>query len=159
MLFATRTKVNGRLGDDRSGPTWHLDPSYGSITPGSWATQKLSANRPSVFGLAYGATAQLSPATNLVCTTLGGLIALAAHGGKTAVRAAVHASPEPFSNIALSFGEDGLAVFLTWLATQHPYTAAALGLLGVVVIILLLRLVIHSIRTLFHEAAHSLESD
>jgi hypothetical protein len=109
--------------------------------------------------LAYGATTQLSPAMNLVCTTLGGLIALAAHGGKTAVRAAVHASPEPFSNIALSFGEDGLAVFLTWLATQHPYTAAALGLLGVVVIILLLRLVIRSIRGLFHEAARALESD
>ena len=36
------------------------------------------------------------------------------------------ASPEPFSNAALSLGEDGLAIFLTWFATRHPYSAAAI---------------------------------
>jgi hypothetical protein len=39
--------------------------------------------------LAYGATSQLSPEKQLLATMVGGLIALAAHGGKTAVRAAV----------------------------------------------------------------------
>ena len=39
--------------------------------------------------LAYGATSQLSPGKQLLATALGGAIALAAHGGKTAVRAAV----------------------------------------------------------------------
>src|SRR6266403_1569407 len=34
--------------------------------------------------------------------------------------AAVNASPEPLSNWALSFGEDVLAVWLTWMATAHP---------------------------------------
>ncbi len=43
------------------------------------------------------------------------LLAYAAAGG-----AAANASPEPLSNWALSFGEDVLAVWLTWMATAHP---------------------------------------
>jgi|SRR5579864_2634758 len=70
--------------------------------------------------LAYAATSQLSPEKQLLASVLGGLIALAAQGGKTAVRAAVTPSPEPFSNISLSFGEDTLAIFLAWFATRHP---------------------------------------
>jgi hypothetical protein len=53
--------------------------------------------------LAYRATAQLSPTEQVVAAALGGVIALAAHGGKTAVRAAITPSPEPLSNIGLSF--------------------------------------------------------
>src|SRR6202035_1132052 len=82
--------------------------------------------------LAYGATAQLSPEMQLLATLLGGAIALAAHGGKTAVRAAVTPYPELFSNITLSLGEDALAVFLTWFATRHPYLAAMIALAFVV---------------------------
>ena len=70
--------------------------------------------------LAYGATSQLSPQKQMLATVVGGAIAFAAHGGKTAVRAAVTPSPEPISNAALSIGEDALAVFLIWFATQHP---------------------------------------
>src|ERR1022692_688894 len=43
--------------------------------------------------LAYGATAQLSSGWQLFATLLGGGIALAAHGGKTAVRAAMTPYP------------------------------------------------------------------
>jgi len=52
--------------------------------------------------LAYRATAQLSPTEQMLCAIAGGAIALAAHGGKTAARAAVTPSPEPISNISLS---------------------------------------------------------
>src|SRR5213593_4051461 len=45
--------------------------------------------------LAYRATASLSPWEQLAAAAVGGAIALAAHGGKTAVRAAVTPSPEP----------------------------------------------------------------
>src|SRR6476469_7447897 len=70
--------------------------------------------------LAYRATASLSPWEQLAATAVGGLIAFAAHGGKTAARAAVTASPEPLSNAALSLSEAGLAIFLTWFAPRHP---------------------------------------
>jgi len=56
--------------------------------------------------LSYAASSQFSPRMQLVTTLLGATIAFAAHGGKTAVRAAVTPSPEPFSNVALSLGED-----------------------------------------------------
>ena len=106
--------------------------------------------------LAYGATSQLSPEKQLIATLLGGAIALAAHGGKTAVRAAVTPSPEPLSNIGLSLGEDALAIFLTWFATQHPYVAATLAICLLAVIILLLRWVVKAVKALFRGAESEL---
>src|ERR1700756_4573596 len=87
--------------------------------------------------LAYRATSQLSPEKQLLATLLGAAIALAAHSGKTAARAAVTPSPEPFSNFALSAGEDVLAIFLTWFATQHPYVAGVLAAAFIVIIVLM----------------------
>ena len=102
--------------------------------------------------IAYRATATLSPGEQLVADLAGRLIALAAHGGKTAVRAAVTPSPEPFSNMALSFGEDAFAVFITWFATEHPYIASGIVLVLVVIIVFLVRWVVKSLRTLFRGA-------
>ena len=99
--------------------------------------------------LAYGATQNMSPATQLGATVLGGVIALAAHGGKTAVRAAVTPSPEPFSNIALSAGEDVAAVSLTWLATRHPYLAAGIVAVLLVATIFAVRWVYRALSRLF----------
>jgi Domain of unknown function (DUF4126) len=107
--------------------------------------------------LSYLAASQLSPEMKLLCMLLGGLIALAAHGGKTAARAAVTPSPEPLSNIGLSLGEDVAAIALTWLATKHPYVAAGIALAGVVLVLLLLRMVIRSVRALFRGAEHAIE--
>src|SRR5579872_5992541 len=104
--------------------------------------------------LAFRATTQLSPEHQLLATLLGGAVALIAHGGKTAARAAVTPSPEPFSNISLSLGEDVLAIGLTWLATRHPYVAGSLALALVLIIILLTRLVIRAMRALFLGAEH-----
>ena len=104
--------------------------------------------------LAYQATAQLPPAHQLMATLLGAGIALIAHSGKTAARAAVSPSPEPFSNITLSLGEDILAIGLTWLATRHPYIAGTLATIFVVIIVLLARWVIRAMRALFRGAEH-----
>jgi hypothetical protein len=99
---------------------------------------------PVAAWLAYAATRQLTPAQQLLAASLGAAIALAAHGGKTAVRAAVTPSPEPFSNITLSLGEDILAAGLTWLATRYPYIAGTVALCLVATIILLARFVIRA---------------
>ena len=106
--------------------------------------------------LAYRATAQLSPGEQLLAACAGSLIALAAHGGKTAVRAAVTPSPEPLSNISLSLGEDIVAIGLTWFATQHPYVAAVFVLCSLGVIALLTRWVVRSMRSLFRGAEQKL---
>jgi len=99
--------------------------------------------------IAYQATSNLSPWEQLAATLAGGAIALAAHGGKVAARAAVTPSPEPVSNTALSLGEDALVVFLIWFATKHPYWAAGIVAAFLAIIVLLARWVIRSLKMLF----------
>ncbi len=106
--------------------------------------------------LAFGASSNLSPRMQLLAALAGAAIAFAAHGGKTAVRAIVTPSPEPVSNIALSAGEDVLAVFLTWFATRHPYVSAAIALVLVVVIVVLARWIIRALRKLFRGAEQAI---
>ena len=106
--------------------------------------------------LTYGATAQLPEWERLVATLVGSLIALAAHSGKTAARAAVSHSPEPFSNIALSLSEDALVVFLMWFATRHAYAAAGIAVVGLVVIAVMIRAVARAMRNVFGESESAL---
>jgi hypothetical protein len=89
--------------------------------------------------IAYAASANLSPEWHFASVALASGVALAAHSGKTALRVGASSSPEPFSNIAISASEDVLAIALTWLATKHPYVAATLA----VILIILLGLAVH----------------
>jgi hypothetical protein len=107
--------------------------------------------------LAFGATSNLSPQMQLLSALAGAGIAFAAHGGKTAVRAAITPSPEPVSNIALSASEDVIAVFLTWFATKHPFISAAIAVIFLVLIVVAIRWVIRALRNLFRGAEHVLE--
>jgi hypothetical protein len=99
--------------------------------------------------IAYGATSQLSAEKQLLAALAGGAIALAAHGGKTAARVAVTPSPEPVSNFALSATEDMLAVFLTWLATQHPIAAGVTAAAFLAAIAVVMRRVLRAVKNLF----------
>jgi hypothetical protein len=99
--------------------------------------------------LAYGATTHLSPQMQLLAVVVGSGIALAAHGSKTAVRAAVTPSPEPVSNIALSATEDVAAVGLSWLVTVHPWASATIALVAVAVAIFAVRWVVKAFRRMF----------
>jgi Domain of unknown function (DUF4126) len=105
--------------------------------------------------IAWAATSDLDPRWQLGIALAGGAIALVAHGGKLAVRAAVTASPEPASNIALSLAEDALAIGLTWFATTYPYLAAAGVAVLVVVAFVLIRWIVRAGRALFRSAARS----
>jgi len=96
--------------------------------------------------LAYRATAHLSPEMQLLATAGGALIAMAAHSSKTAVRAVVTPSPEPVSNIALSTGEDGIAIGLTWLVTKHPWTAASIVIALTLLTVFMARWTVRSLR-------------
>lgn len=102
--------------------------------------------------MAYEAAASLSPGEKLVSALAGGIIAFIAHGGKTAVRAAVTPSPEPFSNIFLSLAEDVLAITLTWLSSMHPFIAGTLAAVLILITILLARWVWRALRSLFRSA-------
>lgn len=81
-------------------------------------------------GGALLALAVVSPdnaALSVVVFLLGGGAALAAHTAKAGTRAVINASPEPFSNIAVSVAEDGMTAGGLWLVAAHPEWAAALA--------------------------------
>ena len=72
-------------------------------------------------------------AGTLVAAILGGSLAAGAHLTKSSARALANTSPEPFSNIGLSFGEDLLVPGGLALAVLHPYVFFAL--LAVVLVV------------------------
>jgi hypothetical protein len=77
----------------------------------------------------------------LAAALLAGSVALTSHGAKASTRAAANASPEPVSNWTLSLLEDGLAVFLAWMAAEHPLiTAAVVAVLVVVAVFVIWKL-------------------
>jgi hypothetical protein len=81
---------------------------------------------PAAALLGYEAAGAAAPEWRWGAALLAGRVALASHGTKASARAAVNTSPEPFSNWVLSFGEDLLAVWLTWMATVHPIATTAI---------------------------------
>jgi hypothetical protein len=99
--------------------------------------------------VAYAATSQLSPTAQIASTALAGVIAGVAHTGKFAARAAVTPSPEPFSNMALSVGEDAASIGLTWFATRHPYWSAVVAIALVIAAIVLIRMFAKAAASLF----------
>ena len=72
------------------------------------------------------------PAWQVGSLLLGGGAAFLAHAGKAGARTLVNASPEPFSNIAVSAGEDVATAGLLGVAIANPVAAAivALALVG-----------------------------
>src|SRR6478672_3142464 len=78
---------------------------------------------------------------------LGGGAAFLAHAGKAGARALVNASPEPFSNVIVSAGEDVATVGLLGLAIANPIAAA---LIALILVILSLWLVLAARRMLKH---------
>lgn len=69
------------------------------------------------------------PAWQVGSFLLGGGAALLAHAGKAGARALVNASPEPFSNVVVSTGEDIASAGLLALAVANPIAAAMIALI------------------------------
>src|ERR1700693_4083721 len=98
-----------------------------------WDLIHTAIRPPAAALLAYGAAGAAPPEWRWGAALLAGGVALTSHGTKASARAAVNASPEPFTNWTLSLGEDVLAVWLTWMATVHPRAT-------IVVVVLLIAL-------------------
>ena len=85
------------------------------------------------------------PTWQVASFLLGGGAAFIAHAGKAGARTIVNASPEPFSNVAVSTGEDVATAGLFALAIANPIAAA---LIAVILVVLSLWLVIAARRAL-----------
>lgn len=85
----------------------------------------------------------------VVALLLGGSAALVSHGAKAGTRAVVNASPEPFSNVAVSTGEDIVTGGLLYLVLQEPMAAGLVAvalLLGAIALLIAVR---RMLQTLF----------
>ena len=69
------------------------------------------------------------PAFQIGSFLLGGGSAFIAHAGKAGARTLVNASPEPFSNVIVSSGEDLATGGLVALAIANPIAAALIALI------------------------------
>jgi len=106
-----------------------------------WDTVHSVIRIPAGALLAAGVFGADSATMGLVAGLLGGSLAATSFATKATTRAAINTSPEPFSNWLASFFEDGLAVGVMWLATQHPLLfGVALAVMLVVSALLLMLL-------------------
>jgi hypothetical protein len=99
--------------------------------------------------LAATAFAHFDPSVRIAAFLLGGGIALSSHGTKAATRLAANASPEPFSNVALSLLGDALTFGGTLLMTVHPAVLIGIVLIAVGISILLFSWIVRWIKRSF----------
>jgi len=113
-----------------------------------WNVLQTFVRVPVAALLAYAALPNLDPGWQLAAGAVGALLALVAHSGKTTIRSALTASPEPVSNIGMSLSEDIVALSLTWFATQYPMVAAGIVLVMLVSLALAARWLIRQMGRL-----------
>ena len=101
---------------------------------------------PAGAALAAGALGADNQAMAWIAAILGGSLAATSHATKMTTRAAVNTSPEPFSNMAVSLGEDGLVVFMLWLSATHPVAFAIVLAISIVVSVILLVVLVGFLR-------------
>ena len=111
-----------------------------------WDTVHTVIRIPAGAALAAGALGADSQAMGWIAAILGGSLAATSHAAKMTTRAAVNASPEPFSNVAMSLGEDGLVVFMLWLSATHPVAFAIVLVISILLAVILLVVMLKLLR-------------
>jgi len=96
------------------------------LVDSAWDAIHTFIRPPAAMLLAWASFGDVSEVWKLGAALLAGSVALTSHGAKASVRAAANTSPEPVSNWFLSFTEDAIAIFLAWLAAEHPVLTAGL---------------------------------
>jgi hypothetical protein len=107
----------------------------------AWDAVHTFIRPPAAALIAYSAFGEIPEEWKVGAALLAGGVALTSHGAKATTRAAANTSPEPVSNWFLSLAEDGLAVFLAWMAAEHPVlTAIIVGVLVIVAVLVIWKL-------------------
>jgi hypothetical protein len=96
--------------------------------------------------IAVGTLGEASPAVEVLTALAGGTLAAGTHFAKAGTRAAVNASPEPFSNWILSTGEDIFVVTLGLIALRYPLVAALVVIAGVLLILVFAAWIVRAVR-------------
>jgi hypothetical protein len=94
-----------------------------------------------------------SPAAETMIAIFGGALAASTHFTKAGTRVMANASPEPFTNWALSLGEDAFVVGLGVLALKYPAAAAVVVVVCLATIVALSAWIIRAVRRRFSRQA------
>ncbi len=103
---------------------------------------------PAGAALAAAVFGDAGTATTMAAALLGGTLTATTHLAKSGTRAAANTSPEPFSNLMLSLGEDVAVTGGTWLAVTQPAVFLALLAVFLLVALLVFRLLWRGLRRL-----------
>ena len=114
-----------------------------------WDTVHSFIRIPAGAALAAAVFGDAGSAVALAAAILGGTLTAGVHLAKSGTRAAINASPEPFSNWTASLAEDAMVPAGLWLAVVHPIAFVVLLILFLVGAILLLRFIWRGLRRLF----------
>jgi hypothetical protein len=101
--------------------------------------------------IAVATLGDASPATETVVALFGGALAASTHFTKSGTRVMANASPEPFSNWALSLGEDAFVVGLGVLALKFPAAAAVVVIIGLGIIVAFSAWIVRAVRRRFFQ--------
>jgi hypothetical protein len=114
-----------------------------------WDTVHSFIRIPAGAALAAAVFGDAGSAVALAAAILGGTLTAGVHLAKAGTRAAINASPEPFTNWTASLAEDAMVPAGLWLSIAHPLVFfLALGIF-IVLMILLLRFIWRGLRRLF----------
>lgn len=103
------------------------------LVDSAWDAVHTFIRPPAAMLIAWSSFGSVPDTWKIGAALLAGTVALTSHGAKASARAAANTSPEPFSNWALSLGEDAVAVFLSWLAAEHPFITAIVVVVLVII--------------------------
>ncbi|MBK7356623.1 DUF4126 domain-containing protein [Propionivibrio sp.] len=98
--------------------------------------------------LAALALGNYDPTIGVVAAILGGTLTASVHAAKAGGRALINVSPEPFSNIVASFGEEAVLIAGLYAAFAHPAVFLVLLLLFLTLLVWLLPRLWRGVRKL-----------
>jgi len=121
-----------------------LVPGFASV----WETVQTLVRPPAAAVLAAATVYTLDPVLVLPAVLLGGGFAATTHGAKLGLRYAVDASPEPVTNAVANIAELTAITSVALLVWNHPYLTLAIAATILVLLILLVRRIVRSLRRL-----------
>lgn len=102
--------------------------------------------RPLGGAVLGGILASETDSPEVLVALVAGTFALSAHGAKSSTRALANTSPEPVSNVALSFLEDGIVAGMIAIAVAYPLVAGVLAVIATLVCTVVILVTIRALR-------------
>jgi hypothetical protein len=121
-----------------------LIPGVASV----WETVQSIVRPPAAALLAVATTYHLSPTVMVAAGLIGGGLALTTHGTKLGLRYAVDTSPEPVTNSLANMAEFATITSIALFIWNHPFITLSIAILVLILLSLVVRRVIRTLRYL-----------